>query len=441
MHPSESLWQAGAGPQGVSSATFYNRFRGYLAKAGLPPSGVHVLRHTAAKLRRDVGESVESVSQFLDHSSLAVTTTYLRRLEGERDAAWHGVATVIGVELAPTVAAGVSPSRLTGLNLSRWGGSAFSLQVACLPPRLDLSRAFGAFIHPAPLPIPLEVVLPGSARSHIVSIATISRSARVSSDEQRDRHTVRNQRAALSRRLGSEPGVVVFKHYEDDGVSGTIPLEDRPAGRALVRDARVGRFSQIWVVRADRLGRDAFELLRIWRVFESIGISLRATDENIDDPFYFDIHAVIAANERRKFLERSAEGMNRAAREGRYTGGIVPLGYTVSGDRGFRRLVPDDSPMWADLSAADVVRRIYHHLAVGRLDLSAYRQRVQLARHPHLLSPRRSRRQRPSHPGPLALRSYPQPRRQSRLQGASSSTVAGLPSPTVVRSSPLPFPR
>ncbi len=194
----------------------------------------------------------------------------------------------------------------------------------------------------------------------ILSIATY---ARVSSDEQRDRHTVLNQRAALSRRLGSEPGVFVFRHYEDDGVSGTIPLGDRPGGGALVRDARAGRFSQIWVVRADRLGRDAFELLRIWRVFESIGISLRATDENIDDPFYFDIHAVIAANERRKFLERSAEGMNRAAREGRYTGGIVPLGYCVSGDRGFRRLVPDDSPMWEHLSAADVVRRIYHHLA------------------------------------------------------------------------------
>ena len=52
---------------------------------------------SAAKLRRDVGESVESVSQFLDHSSLAVTTTYLRRLEGQRDAAWHGVAHVLGV--------------------------------------------------------------------------------------------------------------------------------------------------------------------------------------------------------------------------------------------------------------------------------------------------------------------------------------------------------
>ena len=37
MQPSESLWQAGAGPQGVSSATFYNRFRGYLAKAASRP--------------------------------------------------------------------------------------------------------------------------------------------------------------------------------------------------------------------------------------------------------------------------------------------------------------------------------------------------------------------------------------------------------------------
>ena len=194
-------------------------------------------------------------------------------------------------------------------------------------------------------------------------IRHIATYARVSSDEQRDRHTVRNQRSALSRRLSSEPSLVVFKHYEDDGVSGTIPLQERPGGGPLVRDARARRFSQVWVVRSDRLGRDAFELLRIWRVFESIGISLRATDENIDDPFYFDIHAVIAANERRKFLERSAEGMNRAAKEGRYTGGIVPLGYCVSGDRGFRRLVPDDSPMWAGLSAADVVRRIYHHLA------------------------------------------------------------------------------
>ncbi len=51
--PEASLWQAGAGPQGISSGTFYGRFRRYLAAAGLTPTGLHVLRHSAAKLRRE----------------------------------------------------------------------------------------------------------------------------------------------------------------------------------------------------------------------------------------------------------------------------------------------------------------------------------------------------------------------------------------------------
>jgi len=63
---------------------------------GLPAVGVHVLRHSAAKLRREAGESVEDVSRFLDHSSLAVTTTYLRRLEGQEDRSWREVAQAIG---------------------------------------------------------------------------------------------------------------------------------------------------------------------------------------------------------------------------------------------------------------------------------------------------------------------------------------------------------
>jgi integrase len=97
MNPGESLWQAGATPAGITSGTFYGRFRRYLREAGLPPSGLHILRHSAAKLRRDVGESVEAVSAFLDHSSLAVTTVYLRRLEGVEDRAWAEVAVAIGV--------------------------------------------------------------------------------------------------------------------------------------------------------------------------------------------------------------------------------------------------------------------------------------------------------------------------------------------------------
>ena len=102
MEQTESLWptdHAGRAEQGlgVTSGTFYANLRRYLKAAGLPLAGVHVFRHSAAKLRRDAGESVEDVSRFLDHSSLQVTTTYLRRLEGQEDKNWRKVAEAIGV--------------------------------------------------------------------------------------------------------------------------------------------------------------------------------------------------------------------------------------------------------------------------------------------------------------------------------------------------------
>jgi site-specific recombinase XerD len=99
MSPSASLWPSpcAVSEQGLRSGTFYARFRRHLCQAGLPPAGLHILRHTAAKLRRDAGESVEEVSQFLDHSSLAVTSVYLRRLEGQQDLSWRSVASAIGV--------------------------------------------------------------------------------------------------------------------------------------------------------------------------------------------------------------------------------------------------------------------------------------------------------------------------------------------------------
>jgi site-specific recombinase XerD len=97
MGPEESLWPDTKNGRGITSGTFYTNLRKYLRKAGLPLSGVHIFRHSAAKLRRDAGESIEDVSRFLDHSSLAVTTTYLRRLEGQEDRSWAKVAEAIGV--------------------------------------------------------------------------------------------------------------------------------------------------------------------------------------------------------------------------------------------------------------------------------------------------------------------------------------------------------
>jgi site-specific recombinase XerD len=98
MAPDDSLWPDLRTGRGITSGTFYTNLRRYLKSAGLPLGGVHLFRHSAAKLRRDAGETVEAVSQFLDHSSLAVTTTYLRRLEGQEDKTWQKVAESIGAQ-------------------------------------------------------------------------------------------------------------------------------------------------------------------------------------------------------------------------------------------------------------------------------------------------------------------------------------------------------
>jgi integrase/recombinase XerC/integrase/recombinase XerD len=100
MRPDESLWRAVGADSGITDGTEYLRFCRYLKDAGLPLSGLHVLRHTAAKLRRDAGESIEAVSSFLDHSSLAVTSVYLRRLEGQEDQDWAAVAEAIGAVIS-----------------------------------------------------------------------------------------------------------------------------------------------------------------------------------------------------------------------------------------------------------------------------------------------------------------------------------------------------
>jgi integrase len=98
MKPEDSLWPSSNGSgRGITSSALYGNLRRYFQAPGLPPAGVHIFRHSAAKLRRDAGESVEQVSRFLDHSSLAVTTVYLRRLEGDRDTTWRQVSEALGL--------------------------------------------------------------------------------------------------------------------------------------------------------------------------------------------------------------------------------------------------------------------------------------------------------------------------------------------------------
>ena len=81
----------------ILSHGFYCNLRRYATAAGLRGVTPHVLRHSAAKLRRATGASLEEVSSLLGHRNLSTTARYLARLEGDRDDGWHGVAALLGV--------------------------------------------------------------------------------------------------------------------------------------------------------------------------------------------------------------------------------------------------------------------------------------------------------------------------------------------------------
>jgi site-specific recombinase XerD len=71
----------------------------YARRAGMDPQKVcvHTLRHTAAMLRKQAGDDIESISNFLGHSSLAVTQIYLHQIEGRRDSSWVKVQALLGL--------------------------------------------------------------------------------------------------------------------------------------------------------------------------------------------------------------------------------------------------------------------------------------------------------------------------------------------------------
>lgn len=98
----------------VSAAGFAANLRRYAQRAAIRGVTPHVLRHTAAKLRREAGASIEEVSEFLGHRSIATTAIYLHRLTGWRDNHWADVSRLLSIPSAgrwPMVEARAGPTQ------------------------------------------------------------------------------------------------------------------------------------------------------------------------------------------------------------------------------------------------------------------------------------------------------------------------------------------
>lgn len=171
--------------------------------------------------------------------------------------------------------------------------------------------------------------------------------ARVSSEEQTERQTIKNQ-IEFAKGHAQLANAHIVDFYLDDGVSGIIPLDERPEGSRLLLDAREGRFQQVWFYRLDRLGRKALVIFTANEQLQKAGVTARSLTEPFDTSnpfgeFVLGILAMVAGYERAAIIERTSLGRRRTAREGRWPGGQSPLGYRVAGGK---LVIDDDEAEW-----------------------------------------------------------------------------------------------
>jgi site-specific DNA recombinase len=188
---------------------------------------------------------------------------------------------------------------------------------------------------------------------------------RTSSDDQAERGTIENL-LEFARKYADLHQLEIVNWYKDDGVTGTIPLEARSAGRELLQDAKNGDFDLLLIYCLDRLGWSARIIINSVHELERNGVKIRSMTEPFDtgDPsrrFLLSILAGVADLERETIIERLWYGANRAARSGKWLGGIVPYGYRVESE-GYLEVCENLLPQ-SDMTEAGVVSLIFHMLA------------------------------------------------------------------------------
>ena len=181
---------------------------------------------------------------------------------------------------------------------------------------------------------------------------------RVSSEDQRERATIELQREFLEQ-YRELYGLEVAGVYQDDGVSGTVALHERPGGQRLLADGRGGKFGAVLVYRLDRLGRSLLVIVDAHDRLQEGGVALRSATEPIDTStpsgrLIFQMLASFAEYERASIRERTQAGQRRAYKNGRH-GGAIPYGYDIAPDGAF--VVVEEE--------AAVVRQIITNIAEG----------------------------------------------------------------------------
>jgi putative DNA-invertase from lambdoid prophage Rac len=138
-------------------------------------------------------------------------------------------------------------------------------------------------------------------------------------------------------------GLMIAEVLVEEGVSGSIPVEERPIGGQLF--AKLQRGDIVVAAKLDRLFRSALDALKVVESLKGRGVKLHLLDLGGDiagnglSKLFLTIAAAFAEAERDRIRERISQVKADQKARGRFLGGSVQFGYRL-GDGG--EMVPHE---------------------------------------------------------------------------------------------------
>ena len=123
----------------------------------------------------------------------------------------------------------------------------------------------------------------------------------------------------------SRMGWEVVKEYADEGLSGTLSRDKRPALNSLIKDAYRKRFDLVVCWDISRIGRSMKNLILFLSDMKDRGIGICSVRQGFDTStsigeIMFQFVGILSTWEREMIRERTLAGLERARRDGKTLG-------------------------------------------------------------------------------------------------------------------------
>ncbi len=149
---------------------------------------------------------------------------------------------------------------------------------------------------------------------------------RVSTREQADDGVSLDAQKSRITEFASSKDLVLYNILSEDGVSGSVPLKDRPQGSLIFKYIKENNVRLVVATKLDRLFRDALDCLAMVKEWEKHGVRVLLLDMGVDfstptGKAFLTNAASFAELERNLISERTKDGLEQVKKEGVRLGG------------------------------------------------------------------------------------------------------------------------